>query len=101
MPSLAPWVLVTYGATLAVTGSRLARPLRALAARWSPALGRFVSCPMCVGWWVGLAEAIVLPGVCPVDGVAAWVRLPANAFAGLAAAWVCHVVLAWLGADRL
>jgi hypothetical protein len=98
--TLAPWALVVYGATLAVTGSVLAEPLRMwLARRWRLA-GKLVSCPMCFGWWVGLGWYFAAPTLSPIQGV--WyVAAPANAFAALTVCWVFHVVLAKLGAEDL
>jgi len=96
-----PWVLLVYGATLALTGSRLTRPFRdALCRRW-PAAGRFISCPMCVGWWCGAASWFVFPELCPVQAHCWYLAAPANGFCALAACWAIHVVLARLGAEEL
>jgi hypothetical protein len=101
MPTLVPWVLVTYGTTLAVTGSRIAEPCRRwLSTHWAWG-GKLVGCPMCVGFWVGLASWFALPRLCPVQGAAWYLAAPANGFAGLAACWTCHVVLKRLGAEEL
>lgn len=88
MQTVAPWawLLTTYGATLVVTGSRIAAPIRRL---WPALLG----CPMCFGFWVGLAEGFTrwgLTGSPLLDG-----------FAASAWCWTAHVVLARLGAEKL
>lgn len=82
-----------YGVTLVITGSRIFAPVRTRVFRdW-----HFVRCPMCVGWWVGLA--VGLAGY----GAAAWGSWPAvaQAFAGSGFCWVTHVVLVRLGSERL
>jgi hypothetical protein len=101
MPTLASWVLVTYGATLVVTGSNVAAPARRWVAARSTWLGKLASCPMCVGWWVGLMSWWALPTLCPVQDAHWYVAAPANAFAALAACWGAHVALAKLGAEDL
>ena len=99
--TLASWTLVVYGATLAVTGSRIALPMRRWLWRHWRWAGRLVRCPMCFGWWVGLASWFALPDLCPIRGVSAWIGAPANAFASLTVCWALHVGLARLGADDL
>ena len=97
---MAPWVLLTYGATLALSGSRIAKPFREWLLRHWTWAGLLVHCPMCVGWWCGVASWFTLPSLCPVQ--ATWyVAAPANGFAALASCWAIHVVLARLGAEEL
>jgi hypothetical protein len=86
-----PWLLVTYGITLVITGSKIARPVRNV----FPAL---LACPMCTGWWVGLGLSLLGLGV--VDGPW-WAVHFENAFASSGACWTMHVVLAKLGAEEL
>jgi hypothetical protein len=94
------WLLIVYGTTLAITGAKVTAPIRRLFSR-SPELARFISCPMCVGFWVGLAVSFALPQICPVQaGFWLFVHL-ANSFAALAACWIFHVILAKLGAESL
>lgn len=99
------WLLVTYGVTLVVTGSKLTAPLRNfLASRsefWAHWSSNLIRCPMCAGWWVGLALSLVLPGLCPVTAGPAVVVPLANAFAASAACWMVHVTLARLGSQAL
>lgn len=86
MQTLALWVLVTYGANLAITTSKIFAPVRAWIAVRSTFLGTLVRCPMCAGFWIGFAW--------PALGVE-------SAFVSMTVAWVIHVVLARLGAKEL
>lgn len=94
------WLLVVYGTTLAITGAKVTAPIRRLFSR-SPRLAHFVSCPMCVGFWVGLAVSFALPSICPVQSGSRPFVLLANSFAALAASWIFHVILSKLGAEFL
>lgn len=91
------WALVTYGITLVITGSKVAAPLRRLFS-FSETLSHFLTCPMCVGFWVGVA--LTAFGLGPLSG-----SLPVaailNGFASSALCWSAHVVLARLGAEDL
>ena len=50
------WLMLTHGVTQVVTLSKVCRSLRAfLARRFPKSLGSLVVCPMCFGFWVGLA----------------------------------------------
>ena len=87
MPLIVVWALAVHGITQIVTVSRIARPVREVAP--SP-LRALLSCPMCFGFWVGLALSLLSwPGLARavVDGAAA---------SGVA--WAAHVTLARLGA---
>jgi hypothetical protein len=91
------WLLVTYGITLVITGSKIAEPFRKLMAKHVSCY--FFSCPMCVGFWVGLALTFTSISS-PVSGHSIVAAL-GNAFASSAACWSIHVVLAKLGAEEL
>lgn len=93
------WFFVAYGVTLVVTGSKVAAPLRRLFSR-TRAGAALVVCPMCVGFWVGLALAYLLPAGAPV-AAGPVVGPLACAFASSAACWTWHVVLARMGAESL
>lgn len=93
-----PWACVAYGAALTVTGSALFAPVRGWAARRLPLLGRLLSCPMCVGWWAGVALHAAGLGLFEGAGASGWA---ADGFASLAVCWGAHVVLARLGAEAL
>jgi hypothetical protein len=99
MAPLITWVLVVYGATLIVTGSIIMRPLRALAARWSPWLGKLFECPMCFGFWAGVGAHLL--GAGPAVHWPWPFGVIADGCAASAACWSCHVVLAYLGAEKL
>jgi hypothetical protein len=95
------WALVVYGVTLAITGSRIAKPFRDWLTCRSSEAGLFVGCPMCVGFWVGFGSSFVLPEICPVHGASWYVEALGNGFASLALCWILHVVLTKLGAEDL
>jgi hypothetical protein len=64
-------------------------------------LAHFWQCPMCVGWWVGLALGLL--GIGPAEGIG-WPLLAkalADAFCSAGWCWVMHVVLVRLGAREL
>jgi hypothetical protein len=91
------WAVFTSGVTIVVTTSRLAGPLRRLAPK-------FLGCPMCVGFWVGIASSatmrIGLAGMAApwTPLVAQWV---ADGFCASCACWVLHVALVRMGSERL
>ena len=87
------WALIVFGVTLVVTFSKIAAPIRKI---W-PAM---LHCPLCFGWWAGLALGLVHLGPAP----ASWPLVPAaiaDAFASSALCWTWHVILARLGASDL
>ena len=92
------WALATYGITVAITQSLVGAPLRRLFS-WSTTGAHFITCAMCVGWWVGLMIAALAPALSPVPRSAAHVIVVVllNAFASLAWSWTAHVVLVRLG----
>lgn len=97
---LVAWLLMTYGVTLVITGSRIMAPLRRLIGRneW---MRHFIECPMCIGWWA--AVGISCLGVGPSHCVP-WhpgLRVIADGFCGSAWCWMVHVALAKLGAEQL
>jgi len=54
MKLLLLWILVTFGITLIITTSELFNPLRWTMRKISGFLGRFFSCPLCIGFWAGI-----------------------------------------------
>lgn len=99
MPTMAhggaflPWALIVYGITLVVTGAKITAPFRAWVERRSKFFGKLLCCPMCFGWYVGLAI-----GFSPYS----FTRFPlTDAFAACAWCWTCHVILSALGAEKL
>jgi hypothetical protein len=94
------WWLVTYGVTLAITGSKIGAPLRRLVAFYfGDSGGKFMGCPMCIGWWIGLILTPLIPSPVVTDSI--WFTVIANAFASSAACWITHVVLVRLGSADL
>lgn len=100
---LISWILVTYGVTLVLTGSKISAPLRRLFTSVVPKSCYFVQCPMCVGWWVGFGLALLEPRLGPLTalGWPRWGQGLGEAFAASGACWAVHVVLAKLGAEEL
>jgi hypothetical protein len=105
---LLSWILVTYGVTLVLTGSKITAPLRRLFVSLTPTRFRggvcfFVQCPMCVGLWVGLGLALLEPRLGPLAtlGLPRWEQGLGEAFAASGVCWAIHVVLARLGAEEL
>ena len=98
-PPWGAWLLSTAGVVLIVTQSVLFRPVRAAFARVSPWLGKLVTCPLCLAWWVGAAGSLA--------GVTLWPAMPwpvgvvLDGSAASAWCWTLHVVLARLGALEL
>ncbi|APR79607.1 Hypothetical protein A7982_04954 [Minicystis rosea] len=93
------WALAVHGITQIVTVSRIARPIREAAP--SP-LRALLICPMCFGFWVGLA--LSLAGLSPLRPLVSWPGLMHAVVDGAAAsavAWAAHVILARLGALEL
>ena len=93
MVDLVRWALVAFGLTLVVTFSKIAAPIRRI---W-PAM---LHCPLCFGWWVGLALGLFHFGPAPSSWPLPLAAL-GDAFASSAACWTWHVVLVRLGADKL
>lgn len=97
MLPLALFLLSVQGLVTIVTGSQLFAPLRALLTRHTPLLGRLVHCPMCFGFWAGLAAGAV--GLWP--GGRGLVAVFAAGCAASGWCWGVRVVLARLGEDEL
>ena len=89
------WLLLTYGITLVITGSSIARPFRQM----DPS--GLLKCPMCTGWWVGFGLCVFLHLGPAQNVLSGWPQWLANAFCSSAWCWVIHVVLVRLGADKL
>jgi hypothetical protein len=90
------WVLTIYGATNIVTCSYLFKPLREAVNSRSKWLGKLTTCPMCLGFWVGLFSALLGfypgPALFPVSWpwwAQAWAL---GAFAS-GCCWILHVAL--------
>lgn len=99
MHLLLVWALAAHGLTQIVTVSRIARPIREAA---PPRLQALLSCPMCLGFWVGLA--LSLSGLSPLAVLVTWPGLARGVVDGAAASavcWAAHVALARLGALEL
>lgn len=105
------WALPILGATLIITCSSLFGPLRRATTGWRHEL---LSCPMCLGFWVGLGASLFGLSLVPMPTVLStafpqlWIRLVELGLQlfgnGCAASWTCwmaHVVLCRLGQARL
>ena len=99
---LVSWGMVVCGVTLVVTQSTIFAPLRSLAGRLWPWLGKLLACPMCFGWWVGAALSLY-PGLGPSAalGLPRALAAPLDGFAASAVAWTFHVALEAMGSGKL
>ena len=97
------FVLVVWGTTNILSGSKLLKPLRDWllhSMRW---LGELVDCYMCTGFWVGLSWSFLGLGTCnelrfyPVD----LIGLVADGCLASGTTWIIFVVLEKLGAAKL
>lgn len=77
------FALFVYGVTLPIAVLRLFAPLREAALRLYEPLGHFLSCPACVGFWVGLMASFTPFRVLgpPWDG-----------FLGISVCWILHAL---------
>lgn len=49
------WILIVFGMVVTVSLSQVMQPVRNLAKKIHPMLGTLVGCPMCFGFWAGIA----------------------------------------------
>lgn len=96
---LAPWLLVSFGATLVVTRSTIFKPVREhTPTAW---LRTLLTCPMCFGWWVGFALGWIHFGPAACLPWPLWAQTLANGFASSGWCWILHVMLVHFGEDKL
>ena len=48
------WILVSFGITFSMTHGKIFKSLREKVADTHHLLGDIISCPMCLGFWVGI-----------------------------------------------
>ena len=89
---LAYFILACWGITAIVTMSTVLAPFRRLVTRVNPKLGEMVSCPQCLGFWVGLGFALVFP----VPEIILWRPLEVFAQAAISSG-ACALFAAFLG----
>lgn len=90
------WALAVIGLTTIITQSKLFAPVRQvfeLAVR-----SRFLHCPMCVGFWVGLGLSLLHFGCCPGP---LWLRPVFDGWASSGLNWIVFVILVRLGSKSL
>lgn len=97
------WWAVVWGATMISTQSTLFAPFRRRSAQLNIWLGTLVICPMCTGFWVGVAASFLhLHG--PAEALASpwpvWAKAWADGCASSALCWFSHVVLGHLAEYR-
>jgi hypothetical protein len=97
---LIAWMLVAYGITILVTGSKLFEPVRRRFEPY-PYIHKLISCPMCFGFWVGLGLGLRGIGPGQLLPLSAFEQILSDAFAASAWCWTAHVILAKLGAENL
>lgn len=57
------WILVSFGITFAITHGKIFEELRKTAADKHEILDGLVRCPMCLGFWVGMALSLAWKSV--------------------------------------
>ena len=97
------WWAIVWGATMISTQSTLFSGFRSRSIRMSQWLGTLVICPMCTGFWVGVAACLLgLSG--PSSALSPswpiWARAWADGCASSALCWLSHVVLGHLAEYR-
>jgi hypothetical protein len=95
------WMLVSYGATMIVAESKIMSPLRGHF-HCESTMGRFVRCPMCVGFWIGVLLSLSHFGLTATVTSPTWPwRHLFDGFASSAWCWIVYVVLRRLGSREL
>lgn len=93
-------VLLVWGTTNIVSGSKLTSPLRDRLQESNAKLGELANCYMCTGFWVGCVVSMVGFGVAKsiAPGL---IGVIADGFIASGSTWIIHVVLERLGASEL
>lgn len=94
------WALVVHGLTQIITVSKIARPLRLLAAP-VPLLGEWIRCAMCFGFWAGIALSLAGFGLLRAIGFGRAASAFGDGCAASALAYAAHVVQVRLGSDKV
>jgi len=91
------WVLAIVGLTTIITQSKLFASIRRVLE--SRTGSKFLYCPMCVGFWVGLVLSLFQFGCCSTRY---WLlTLLVDGWASSGVNWIVYVVLVKLGAHDL
>lgn len=96
-------VLVVWGTTNVVSGSKLVKPLRDRLQHFSPALGTLAKCYMCAGFWIAIGWSFLGLGVCnqfrlfELQSFGNVIGVIADGMMGSGTTWILFVVLARLG----
>jgi hypothetical protein len=93
------FVLASYGATNVVTAGRLFAGLRSRLAAFSPLLGHWATCPMCLGFPVGVLWSAL--GLGPGTALGTARDLAAAGAISSGACWLLRVLAHALGEDEL
>jgi len=48
------WILVSFGITISITHGKIFNKFRRKTAELNTTLGELVTCPMCLGFWIGI-----------------------------------------------
>lgn len=93
-------VMLVWGTTNIVSGSKLTRPLRDRLQESNARLGELANCYMCTGFWIGCLWSVlgfgIAKSIAPV-----WIGVIADGFMMSGSTWIIHVVLEKLGASEL
>ncbi len=98
------WLATVIGVTTIITQSKLLFPMREWleTLRWERLRSDFLSCPMCVGFWVGFVSSAVFKwGVAPELPYWVGFRWIADGCISSAACWYTYVVAKWFIGDRV
>lgn len=93
------WALAVVGLTTIITQSKLFAPIRR--GFESRIRSKFLSCPMCVGFWVGFGLSFIGLGCAsslPMNPLLHWV---VNGWASSGLNWIIYVILVRLGSKDL
>jgi hypothetical protein len=93
------FVLASYGVTNIVTAGRLFAGFRSRLAAFSPLLGHWAKCPMCLGFPAGVLWALL--GLGPGTALGRAADLAAAGAVSSSACWLLRVVAHALGEDEL
>ena len=92
---LITFILACYGGANGIVYSALLSTPRNWISKKSKFAAKLFSCPLCVGFWLGVGFS--LAGLGPMEYYViesySWVMTLADGFVGSAAAWILHLLL--------
>jgi hypothetical protein len=94
-----PWALAVVGLTTIITQSKLFAPIRRVFENRTGS--KFLCCPMCMGFWVGLGLSLILGLSCGARVHPFGMLCLVDGWASSGLNWIVYVVLIRLGAKDL